>query len=375
MANSYRPLPALPDPDFISRDAGTIVQEMIQLYEATSGKTLYPSQPERLQVDQIAYRELLLRQGIQDAAKQCLVRFARYPVLDYLGEYMGVQRLPPAPAATTLRFRLATPQDAPFLVAKGYQVRSRDGRSIFATLADLVIPAGAQEADVKAQADADGTAGNDYAPGDIQTPLMPLAALESVSNLTASTGGFLGEDDEGLRVRIMEAPERFSVAGNAGAYRWHALSVHPSIVDAAVVTPVPGTVAIHVLTRTGLPSVELLDQVAAVVASDKVRPLCDTVHVLPAVRVPWRLAAVLTVRTGADASQVLASAAAAAETFKRSRRERLGLDLVPSQIISTLMVDGMYSVEITEPAARILGAAEWGDCEGITLALGGVAGD
>ncbi|MCV4640052.1 baseplate J/gp47 family protein, partial [Escherichia coli] len=78
--------------------------EMIAKYEADTGKTLYPAQAERLLIDLWAYREMLVRVAVQEAAKQNLVAFAREPMIDYLGELVGVYRLAAQPATTTLQF-------------------------------------------------------------------------------------------------------------------------------------------------------------------------------------------------------------------------------------------------------------------------------
>lgn len=85
---------ALTEPDFIERDADKITAEMIAQYEAATGKTLYPAQAERLLIDLWAYREMLVRVAAQEAAKQNLVAFAREPMIDYLGELVGVYRPP-----------------------------------------------------------------------------------------------------------------------------------------------------------------------------------------------------------------------------------------------------------------------------------------
>ncbi|WP_176555960.1 baseplate J/gp47 family protein, partial [Escherichia coli] len=95
---------ALTEPDFIERDADKITAEMIAKYEADTGKTLYPAQAERLLIDLWAYREMLVRVAVQEAAKQNLVAFAREPMIDYLGELVGVYRLAAQPATTTLQF-------------------------------------------------------------------------------------------------------------------------------------------------------------------------------------------------------------------------------------------------------------------------------
>lgn len=84
---------SLPEPSFIERDPVAITAELKAAWEATTGKTLYPGQVESLLIELISYRETLIRIAIQEAAKQNLVSYACAPMLDYLGELVGVYRI------------------------------------------------------------------------------------------------------------------------------------------------------------------------------------------------------------------------------------------------------------------------------------------
>ena len=97
----------------VADDPLAITDELVRAYEATTGKTLYPAQIERLFIDLIAYRETLVRGLVNDVARQNLVAFARAPMLDFLGELVGVSRLAAQPARTTLRFIRPGAADAP----------------------------------------------------------------------------------------------------------------------------------------------------------------------------------------------------------------------------------------------------------------------
>lgn len=83
----------LPEPNFIERDATKITDALIAKYEELSGKPLYPAQADRLMIDVIAYREMMIRTAINEAAKQNLIAFADGVMLDYLGDFFGVARL------------------------------------------------------------------------------------------------------------------------------------------------------------------------------------------------------------------------------------------------------------------------------------------
>lgn len=364
---------SLPEPDFIERDPAGLTAQMIADYEAYTGRKLQPAQVERLIIDLIAYRESLLRVAIQEAAKQNLLAFARFPMIDYLGELLGVTRLPEAPALTTILFTLAAARPGSVIIPAGTRVRSNDGRVTFATTADLEIVAGKLAAEVTAQAQTPGEIGNGYVQGQIAALLDPVAHVASAVNTSVSYGGRAREIDDRLRDRIREAPEHFSVAGPVGAYSWHAMSAHQSIVDAAVLSPQPGTVRVHILTDEGLPSAELLDLVHAQLSDDKVRPLTDTVQVAPPDRVPYTITGTITLYRGADPDATMQAVNRAAAAYAAERRRGLGRDLVPSQCIAALSVAGVYRVQLATPAWQELGPAQWADCTAITLTLAGVA--
>lgn len=78
----------------IDDDPAAIAAELKSAYETATGRTVYPGQAEQLLIDICAYRESLCRAAINEAARQNLVAFSRAPMLDYLGELVGVARLP-----------------------------------------------------------------------------------------------------------------------------------------------------------------------------------------------------------------------------------------------------------------------------------------
>lgn len=363
---------SLPEPNFVDRDPAALTAEMVADYQAYTGRKLQPAQVERLIIDLIAYRESLIRVAIQEAAKQNLLAFAAFPMLDYLGELLGVERLAEVPAIVTLSFSLAEARASVTVIPAGTRVRTGDGRVVFATNAAAEIPAGALSVEAGARAETAGPAGNGYIPGQVSSLLDPLPGV-SASNVSMTYGGRAGETDDRLRARIQQAPESFSVAGPVGAYRWHAVSAHQSIIDAAVLSPRPGLVRIHILTDTGLPGSEMLDLVAEVVSDDKARPLTDKVEVAAPVRVGYQIAAQVTLYRNADPTSTMVAVQKAAEAYAAERRAGLGRDLVPSQFISALSVAGVYRVELTTPAWRELGPEEWADCDGIAITLAGSA--
>jgi phage-related baseplate assembly protein len=366
----------LPEPNFVSRDAETITREMIAQYESLTGKTLYPAQVERILIDVIAYRESLVRQSIQDAGKLNLVRYSRAPVLDYLGENVGVPRLQAIAASTTLRFVFDPTPAAPSVLAAGVMVEIGD--VAFATTADVLVGAGVASIDVHATCTQVGVIGNGFVAGQIKAlaSVLPALSVASVANTRTSEGGAEAEDDEYYRERIVLAPEQWSNAGSVGAYRFWARSAHPDVIDVAVVSPSPGVVHIHPLSRLGLPTQSIKDLVYAKCSADTVRPLTDEVVVLDPVVVDYELVARITRLKDADSTLTLSEAQSAAQAWSDASRLKLGGDIVRTQINRRLHGYGVYSLDLQQPAADlVVGPQGWARCTLIDIAISGVAGD
>lgn len=365
---------SLPEPNFIDRDPDTITAEIVAQYELLSGKTLYPAQVERLLIDVIAYRETLVRIGIQEAAKQNLVAYARAPMLDYLGELVGVTRLPAQPAKTMLRFTVETALATNLLIPAGTRVEGGDGAITFATDDDATLLAGERSIDAAATCDEPGTAGNGWQPGQINSLVDELGDVEVAAiNVSVTSAGYDEEDNDRLRERIKLAPEAFSTAGSRLAYVFHAKSAHQSIADVAVLSPTAGVVKLYPLLASGLPDANMLSLVAATCSADRVRPLTDQVQALAPSPVDYTIDAQLVLYTHVDAASVKAQAQANAEAYKADRAAGLSRDVVPSQVSAALQVTGVYQVILNAPALLVLAEHEWAHCTGITLTVTGSA--
>jgi phage-related baseplate assembly protein len=349
-------------PVFLETNPSVFVPEMIAAVEASLGKTLYPAQLERILVDVIAYRESLERLEIQAAATQGLVDFATGAYLEALGSQVGVSRLPAAKASTTLRITLPEVQAGDSAFPAGWQAVS--GGYVFELTAPAVIPAGSLSVDAQAEADVPGAASNGIEPTATWSPMEGDALVES---LTTSEGGLDEEGDESLRVRILEAPGRFSAAGSVAAYRYHSLSASSEIIDVAVDSPSPGVVGVYPLVASGLPGQAILDLVTAALDAERVRPICDLVQVESPVRVPWSLDATLTLLSGADAALVLASAQSALEAYAADRRAGLGRSIMASKLHAILHVEGVHSVALNGWADLQLNPKGWADATTLTL--------
>ncbi|WP_019100199.1 baseplate assembly protein [Chromobacterium haemolyticum] len=172
------------------------------------------------------------------------------------------------------------------------------------------------------------------------------------------------EDDSALRRRCQMALEGLSVAGPAGAYKFHALSASGQVLDASVegpnsplpTPPEPGTVRVFVMDRRGdgVPDVALQATVTEALNDEAVRPICDRVEVRPAEPLAFAVEAIIEWEPGGKAiSGGLDGARLRLARLLESRR-RLGTAIARSAIDAALHVAGVRRVLLAAPAADVL---------------------
>ncbi len=363
----------LPEPDFIDRDPETITQEWIDLYEEKTGKTLQNSQIERLMIDTGAYRETVLRNKIQETAKQNLLSYAPLEVLEHIGEPLGVTKLPADYASADFKFSIDEALDFDFTIGAGTEIETSDGLFIFQTTESVILTAGSTEITVNGQCETAGTAANNYKIGSINNLITPLSYITGAENTTVSSGGADDEDADSLRERIRQAPEKFSNAGSKGAYIYHTLSAHQSIIDAAVLSPSPGTVYIYPLTSDGKPQEEIINTVQEYLNDEKIRPLTDYVVVKPPESIQFNINAVVILYSYADIDTVKAAIDAKLNEYKAALSEKLGKSVIQSQIIAILNnIYGVYKVTLNSPDNDIeISSYQWAELTDFDITIGG----
>ncbi|MDQ0250964.1 phage-related baseplate assembly protein [Sphingomonas kyeonggiensis] len=183
------------------------------------------------------------------------------------------------------------------------------------------------------------------------------------------------EDDDPYRQRIVLAAERFSVAGPALAYVFHAKSAHPDVLDASATSPAPGEVLVSVLSRTGdgtapADTLEAVDVVLTPIAGNRIRPMGDLVTVASAEIVEFEVVGTLYTFLGPDRDVVLAAARVRLDAYLAASR-LLGRNITVSSLHAALTVPGIQRVELEleEDVVCDMTQAAW--CTNIALAHGG----
>lgn len=283
------------------------------------------SEPITVLLQENAYRELKLRQRINEAAKAVMLAYALKSDLDHRGASFNVERLlitegdpdavPPVEPVyeddEAFRRRIQ-------LAFEGFSTAGPEGAYIFHALG------------------ADG----DVKDASIDAPRFSYAALSSELQAQLPSGVIV------LKVDY----------------------------DAGLLKPMPGDVVVSVLSRTGdgAASDELVSKVDSVLSSDDVRPLVDAVNVQSSQIINYAVDATLYFYSGPDRAVVLKAAREALDKYVEAQH-RNGLDITLSGIYAALHQPGVQRVELHSPSASIqVNKRSAAYCAAITITDGGI---
>lgn len=368
------------DLKFIDDDPQTIIDSILTVHKAITGRTLYPADPERLFLLSLAQIIVQQRVLINATARQNLLRYATGEVLDDIGEMYDTTRLPAEAARTTLQFSLSIPLASAQIIPAGTRVgpQGGGGELFFVTSDVLQIPAGAVTGSVPALCSVPGVSGNGFTPGQLNALIDPLPFVQSVTNTTESSGGTDTETDDAYRQRIRSAPESFSVAGPAGAYEFWAKSASSSIIDVAVESPAAVEVVLVPLLNGGeIPTQDMLDDVLATVTEKEVRPLTDKVTAQAPAAVPYNINLTYYVdrSRAAETTTIQQAVTAAVAEYVLWQKSKLGRDINPSELIARVMAAGALRAQVIEPAFTDLSRFQVAQDATINVTFGGLEDD
>lgn len=388
-------LSQLPAPTIVeSLDFESILATMLADLQAREPTftALVESDPAYKILEVCAYRELLIRQRVNDAARGVMLAYATGADLDQIGALFNVKRLTSVLYQNTITVSGALVPDVTGIFKQesidvfGHPIYTTDGKKFpssdgvwaycyydsgwrIAVYIDqsltsyqwlsepfpLAIHATPDLADWSQSVFYGGAAG------------IPSVTLQEADPITIS------ETDADFRRRIQLSLEGFSVAGPEGAYVFWALTASAAVLDASATSPTPGTVIISVLSRigSGEAGYGLLSDVDFVLNSDSIRPLTDEVLVQSAEIVNLEVEALIHVYPGPDSSLILEAAEAALSVYLDSVH-RLGKDVSISGIYAALHRPGVQRVTLISPTADIpITPLQASFCSGKNITLAG----
>lgn len=339
---------------FVPTDPENVETELIALYEAITEETVQPASPERLFIQYVA--SVIIQERVKNnyTGNQNIPSRAEGKNLDALAELTHSKERPAAKAATcTMRFSISEAQKSAVLIPAGTCISDASKTLVWETLEDNYVPIGETHIDVEhVTCQTAGTAGNGYAPGQINKLVDVYDFYTSCENITTSAGGSDAPDDDEYYELLRSSMDAYSTAGATGSYIYWAKQTSTEIKDVAAVSPTPGVVKLYVLMKNGtLANEQMKADVLSECSADERRPLTDWVSVEDAEIVPYEIAFTYYTQSdaGISAADLSAAVEKAVENYISWQCGKLGRDINPSYLIGELMKTGVKRVELTAP--------------------------
>ena len=367
----------LPELTFVDANVDELLEKALQLVREILKREISRADPLMLFIKSLLAVIVQQRLLIDTIAKQNLLAYAKGNNLEHLGVLVGVERLPATAATTTVEVKLSAARQRATPIVKGTRVTAGDGVN-FALDEGIVFAAGETSTTVHATCLEVGEVGNGYKIGELKNIVDPQPFLASIENVTESTGGADVEDDDSYRLRIQEAPEKFSNAGSKGAYEFWAKSASALISDVYVISEAPGEVTVYVLLEGGeLPNEEMLETVADVLNADSVRPLTDLVHVLPPHILKYDVEVVYYISRSDAVSAITIQERCekAVEEFISWQKLKLGRDINHTELYYKLRAAGAKRAVILAPDFVTVPNDTVALAERISVSYGGIEDD
>lgn len=378
----------VPEISFIEHMTLQETEEMLRATYIRTYREKFGTEPElgaadtkNLLIKSFAYLTHQVMQYVEAKGRAELLKTSTGDALEALGALLGLEREDSTRATATERFTLSEERSEPTAIPAGTRVKTVDGR-YFNTLDYAEIPAGNLYADAIIQAEETGSGSSEIAVGEIRILVDPIPYVESVQNITMSTGGMDSESDDSLTERIYLAPSKFSCAGPRDAYEYFVKEWRSDIADAKITSPTPCVIEIYftmVDQTTGLPRLPTqteLDSLTAFLSADKLRPLCDQVVCCSAEEVQYTISATywIAVSDQSAAGTIQERVTAAVRDYENWQR-KLGRDINPTELIHRMRAAGAKRVRVTAPEDLAITDIQLPSCTETTLTYGGLEDD
>lgn len=326
------------------------------------------SDPANKVMEVAAFREMLIRQRVNEAARGVMIAFAKDEDLDHLAAWYPEERLSGSTSVFAANLKLSMPLDVEVVVPKGYTVVSKNGEIEAQLSESIALAAGQATAACTFEITKPlGLAGNGLLlRWDAITPLSFVVEIEQTE---ASHGGADAESNEAFRQRLPESLHQWSTAGAFGAYRNRAMKADVRIKDANPWSPARGCVTVPVLSREGDGTADelMLQRVRDALNPEGARPGTDLVTVISAEIVPYKIRAVLEMYPGV-AGEPPIEAAKKSVALKSIELQGFDLDVPRTALISAAHLVGVKTVDLIEPAEDLrIGKHQAAYCEEIEI--------
>lgn len=362
----------LPEVQFAEKSARQIEIDIVNRYEAATGKRLSDADPIRIFIKALVPIIAQQRSNIDFSAKQNLLAYSTGDYLDHLGAFSQTKRSEPAYATTTERFHLTSPVQK--TIPAGTRVTAGDG-VFFEVIEDTPTDINKSYIDVKVQCTQGGDVGNGYLPGEIDKLIEPIYWVESVENITESSGGADWESDDSYALKIQQAPESFSTAGPEQAYEYWAKKASSEIIDVKAFSPSPGVARIVPLLKNGeVAGQEILDKVSEACSKKNRRPLTDFVEAVAHEQVHYDIEFTYYIRKEDSiiASDIQKAVQDVVDEYRAWQKAKLGRAIDPTELIYLVKKVGAKRLKVVSPSYQELSFHQAAMDVNVSITYGGI---
>lgn len=373
----------LPDIDPLADEGITIeeiVAEMVQSYEdkyeEITGEelTLYPADERKIRINAVAEMLYQLAQFGADCFKQNFLKYSFGSSLKNLGANIGYAETGEEAATTTLRFSLSEPMEQDVTIPAGTQA-TEGAQVYFATDEDLIIPAGELYGDTAATCTDTGETGNGYAIGQINILVDAVSYVESVENITETSGGHDEYTTDELRENIYNFPSTYSTAGPEDEYIELVKKYSNNIIDVHTITSKESAVQIYVLLQNGsVPDGTKLQAIKAFLEEQKLTPDTDKIEVLAPEIVNYTIEATYYISYYKKEMEqtIKESIEEIAAEFEEYTKSKIGRAINPDMLVAFVNTAGASRIAIKSPTYKKIEENQVAICTKVNLTYGGL---
>ena len=350
---------------FVNNDVNDIKNILKSGYEEIMNLKVKEGDPIEDFINWIVYIVNICKNDINFTGKMNLLRYSTGVYLEAIGELVGVKRNEEKGAVATVKYTFSKIFDEIIVIPKGHKIGVEN--LYFELDENIELKIGKREVIGHVTCITEGTIGNGFIAGEINTIVDDIPFLLKVENLTFSNGGVDREDDESLRKRIELKPTSFSTAGPIAAYKYYVLTAHQNIIDTHIYTPeeTPGVVKIYPLMKNGkLPGEEILNIIKDTLTDD-VRPFTDKVEVETPAAENYNINFKWWIENEEDVNIVKPKMEVALQEYISWQKQKLGRDINPNKLVQLLIQAGVKRVDIINPIFTKLEKTQVGQEESI----------
>lgn len=343
-----------PEFKFVDTDTVALESALVSAYERITKISVKPGSPEKLFIEWVADILIQQRSLINRTGNQNLPSRAEGSDLDALGELFYELKRPQAQPATAVEeFTISEAQDTAILIPKGTRVTDSNNTHYWKTVEDKYIEIGETTAQVMIECMDNGTDGNGYAVGQLNTIVDVFDYFSSCENVTVSDDGTDESTDDEYYELMRSSLDGYSCAGSRGGYYYFARKVSSEIADVIANMPDAGEVNIYVLMDDGTLATETMKAaVLAACSAEDVRPLTDHVSVEDAETVSYDIEFTYYIPTNStkSATEIEADVSKAVDEYIAWQCARFGRDINPDKLREYVLAAGAKRLVLTSPS-------------------------